>query len=168
MRRRLLVLLGLLSLFLPVLTAAPATANTYPGLHQQDWTHGDLVLRARIAIEVNDFQQGRFRFRMQCFASGASTPCDLFPGVAHWYDLTDGAHYVNSTLAACAVCYEDVWTGSYRPLLDNHTYAVKEVDFQAYFRGYNYWGSFHTICSYRVTWHTSADPTIGSLYCSYP
>jgi hypothetical protein len=172
MRKRLLVLLGLLSLFLPVLTAAPATANTYPGLHIQDWTHNDLVLRGRIAIEVNDAGQGRLRFHMQCFKYddiGGLNPtlCNLYPEQSHWYDLTSGAHY-SKDQSPCFQCFEDVWVGTYRTLQDNHTYAVKQANFWAYFFSGLYTSSLHTICSYRVTWHTGGSPTIGSLYCYVP
>jgi hypothetical protein len=97
MRRRLLILLALLlSLSLCVLHAAPASANTYPGLHEQEWTRQASTLNARITIEVNDLNQGRFRFHLRCFIYNETTRtqepqrCNFHAGTAHWYDLTTG------------------------------------------------------------------------------
>lgn len=171
MRKPLLVLLALLCLSLPLLTATPATANSYPGLHQKQWTSPyDDVLRARIAIEVNDSGQGRLRFRMQCFYINANgqliaVNCRMVPRTITWADLTTGETFSRSISHEQPVTTDYTWTGVYRTLQNNHTYAVKSSDFSAFFYRSDYHGSLHTICSYRVTWHTGGSPTIGSLWC---
>ena len=156
MRKLLLVFLAMFSVAVAVLNAPPAAANTYPGLHQQDWTspYSD-VLRARIAIEVNDQGQGRFRFRILCFRytdTGDFVPqlCDMYPGTAHWYDLTTGAHYSNSNLLPDYASYDSTWTGTYRTLQNNHVYAVKESNFNVqFYTSPGYISNYHTICSYK-------------------
>jgi hypothetical protein len=170
MRKPLLVLLALLSLSLPVLTATPATANSYPGLHQQQWISPyDDVLRARIAIEVNDQNQGRYRFRIQCFYINANgqliaEQCLMGPGKHTWADLTTGQTFSREP-GDDQIDTDFTWTGQYRTLQNNHTYAVKAEGFLVYFYRTEYVSQKHTICSYRVTWHTGGSPTIGSLWC---
>jgi hypothetical protein len=174
MRRRLLIFLVLLlSLSLSILEAVPATANTYPGLHEQEWTRQASTLNARITIEVNDLNQGRFRFHLRCFIFNDATRrqepqrCDFYPGVAHWYDLTTGEHYSKTLSAVVNSADYCCWLGVYRTLRDGHTYAVKAEGFSAYFYEEGFFSNYHTICSYRVTWHSSGNPDIGSLYCYY-
>jgi hypothetical protein len=173
MRKPLLVLLVLLSLSLPVLTATPATANSYPGLHQQQWISPyDDILRARIAIEVNDSGQGRYRFRIQCFYIDANgrliaANCLMGPGKHTWKDLTTGETFSKSPPDE-QFDTDQTWVGTYRTLRDNHTYAVKAEGFLVYFYRSEYVSQQHTICSYRVTWHTGRSPTIGSLWCNVP
>jgi hypothetical protein len=169
MRKYLLVFLAMLSLSVPVLSATPAAANAYPGLHVQDWIspYND-VLRARITIEVNDQNQGRYRFRIICYYYDANgrlidQQCLMGPGTHIWKDLTTGETFSRSPGDVTAHDY--TWTGQYRTLQNDDTYAVKAQDFLVYFYHSNYVSQKHTICSYKVTWHTGGSPTIGGLWC---
>ena len=62
----------------PVTT--PAAANSYPGLVEKEWYHGNDILNARIAIEVNGSGQGRFRFHLQVLLHQRQRPTDQ-PGL---------------------------------------------------------------------------------------
>jgi hypothetical protein len=92
MRRYLRILVVLACLTLPLVPATPAAANTYPGLVQKEWFHGDDVLQARIAIEVNSENQGRFRLHLSCFRTDASGRRSLqycnfdHTALTCWYD----------------------------------------------------------------------------------
>jgi hypothetical protein len=67
MRSYLRILIVLACLSLPLVATVPAAANSYPGLVEREWTHGNDLLNARIAIEVNSANEGRFRLHLRCF-----------------------------------------------------------------------------------------------------
>ena len=166
MRKYLLGPLIVLSLVLPVLTAGPATANSYPGLVEKEWSHGDDVLNARIAIEVNSAGEGRFRFRLRCFyvdqAGRHAQFCNFYPGTAVWCDLTVAGTPCPSRALGNIHDYDYTWVGSYRTLQNNHTYGAYIGEFRAQFDRSGYLGAAHNICTKKVTWHTGGSPTESS------
>ena len=170
MRTRLVTVLASLFVVLSMLGATPASANSYPGLVEKNYYHNNDTLRARIAIEVNGAGQGRYRFHLTCYhttdnGTKVAQYCDFDPHIATWCDLTTGSCvYGRPALVIHDADY--TWTGSYRTLVNNHTYAVKMFDFKAsYFYISGHRGAFHTICSNKVTWHSGGSPTVGSAAC---
>lgn len=178
MRKRLLKLalvLVLAALSLPVLAAAPAAANSYPGLNEQEWFHGNDILNARIAIEVNGSNQGRFRFHLRCFRVDANgrrsaqtcsfpNPFGTLPdaGTAYWFDHT--SLFTASRALGIVVNDPDgdyTWVGTYRTLQSGHVYSAKVANFRAYFHSSGYQGAAHTIC-------TSAIYNDGSNWVAVP
>jgi hypothetical protein len=170
--RRVTVLTALLVLLL-VLGTTGARAST-PGLVEKWYFHNNDSLRARIAIEVNDAGQGRYRFHLTCYYTTANGTrvdqyCDFELGTARaaWCDLTTGSCVYGSPSPDFVEHDNDyTWTGSYRTLVNNHTYAAKMFDFKAYyFYTSGHLGAFHTICTNKVTWHSGGSPTIGGAAC---
>jgi hypothetical protein len=164
-RSKLIVLILLAFGLLLGPTTTPAVANSYPGLVEKEWYHGDDILNARIAIEVNGSGQGRFRLHLQCFYTDASgrrhdQACDFEFGTISWCDLTIDDCFVRAP-ADHAYGADLTWTGVYRTLVNNHTYASDAVNFRAWFSHSGYQGAFHYICTKKVTWHTGGSPTIG-------
>jgi hypothetical protein len=165
LRRSKIVFLPLLVFgFLLGPTTAPVAANSYPGLVEKEFYHGNDILNARIAIEVNSSDQGRFRFRLQCFFTDANghridQTCDFDPGIAEWCDLTTNDCFRRELGLATGA--DVVWTGTYRTLANNHTYAARILGFRAYFYHSGYLGAWHNICTKKVIWHTGGSPTIG-------
>jgi len=145
-------------------TTTPVAANSYPGLVEKWFYHGDDILNARLAIEVNSSGQGRFRWHLQCFYTDANgrrhdQVCNFDVGTAFWCDLTPYecfSRYLGVDSGA-----DLTWTGQYRTLINNHTYASDVVSFRAYFTHSGYQGAWHSICTKKVTWHTGGSPTIG-------
>jgi hypothetical protein len=169
MRTRLVTVLATLLLMLFVFGATAASANTYPGLVDTSYYHLSDTLQARIAIEVNSASQGRFRFHLTCYYTDDNGHknhqfCDFFPGTATWCDLTTGG-CVSRPLGFVSHDDDYIWTGSYRTLVNNHTYAAKVVGFSAYFYNSGYSGADHTICTKKVTWHSGGSPTVGGAWC---
>jgi hypothetical protein len=171
--RRVTVLTALLVLLL-VLGTTGARANSYPGLVEKWYFHNNDSLRARIAIEVNGAGQGRYRFHLTCYYTDDNGHtntqyCDFELGIARadWCDLTTGSCVYGSPSPDFVEHDADyTWTGSYRTLVNNHTYAAKMFDFKAsYFYNSGHVGAFHTICTNKVTWHSGGSPTIGSAAC---
>jgi hypothetical protein len=151
-------------------TTAPVAANSYPGLVQKEWFHGNDILNARITIEVNDSSQGRFRFRLQCFYTDANgrrhdQACAFDAGVAFWCDLTTDDCFSRNLGSDYGA--DLTWTGQYRTLVNNHTYAVDVISFRAWFSHSGYQGAWHDVCAKKVTWHTGGSPTIGGYPYSW-
>jgi hypothetical protein len=165
MRRYLRILVVLACLTLPLVPATPAAANTYPGLVQKEWFHGDDVLQARIAIEVNSENQGRFRLHLSCFRTDASGRRSLqycnfdHTALTCWYDgLISG---VCETQADKNNVKEYVWVGSYRKLIAGHTYSADAHGFRAEFLASGYQGAEHRICTRQWTaFQSTSDPPI--------
>jgi hypothetical protein len=163
LRRSKMAFLTLTVLGLMLGATSPAEANSYPGLVEKEWSHGTAVLNARLAIEVNSYGEGRFRWHLHCYYDYGSGRvdqlCDFDPGYVTWCDLTANICYSRDL----ALLYDSdhTWVGSYRTLINNHTYAVKVISFQAYFATSEYLGAYHSMCSKKVTWHTGGSPTIG-------
>jgi hypothetical protein len=62
-------------------TTAPVAANSYPGLVQKEWFHGNDILNARITIEVNDSDGVVSRyFLASCVQSVATSSQPPGPG----------------------------------------------------------------------------------------
>jgi hypothetical protein len=171
MRTRLVTVLASLFVVLSVLGATPASANSTPGLVEKYYYHLSDTLRARIAIEVNDASQGRYRFHLTCYYTDDNGHtntqyCDFDPHIATWCDLTTGS-CVSGKPSPEYVSHDTdyTWTGTYRTLVNNHTYAAKMTDFLAYFYTSGHVGALHTICTDKVTWHSGGSPTIGGAWC---
>ena len=166
--RRVTVLTALLVLLL-VLGTTGARAST-PGLVEKWYFHNNDSLRARIAIEVNDAGQGRYRFHLTCYYTDDNGHtntqyCDFDPHIATWCDLTTGS-CVSGRPELVIHDNDHTWTGSvYRTLVNNHTYAAKMTGFLAYFYNSGHVGALHTICTKKVTWHSGGSPTVGGAWC---
>jgi hypothetical protein len=158
MRTRRVTILATLFALLFVLGTTEASANTYPGLVEKSYTHGNDTLTARIAIEVNGSSQGRYRFHLTC-----NSDCNMGFESATWCDLTTGACATGP--GSTVHDSDNIWWGTYRTLANNHTYAAKASNFSAFFYASGYQGALHTICTKRVTWHSGGSPTIGSAWC---
>ena len=145
-------------------TTTPVVANSYPGLVEKEWYHGNDILNARIAIEVNGSGEGRFRLHLQCFYTDANglrhdQACSFEFGTAFWCELTIDDCFGRNLADDYGA--DLTWTGQYRKLANNHTYAADTVNFRAWFSHSGYQGAFHDICTKKVTWHTGGSPTIG-------
>jgi hypothetical protein len=171
MRTRLVTVLASLFVVLSVLGAPAASANSTPGLVEKSYSALGDTLRARIAIEVNSASQGRYRFHLTCYYTDDNGNtglqyCDMGGGTATWCDLTTGSCVSGTPSPEYASHDTDyTWTGSYRTLVNNHTYAAKMTDFHAYFYNSTRVGAQHTICTKKVTWHSGGSPTVGSAWC---
>ena len=124
-------------------------------------------MRARIAIEVNGANQGRFH--LTCYhttANGTKVPqyCDFSSAAAFWCDLTT-ATCPHRVLGSVTHDDDHTWVGSYHTLANNHKYAAKVSGFSAYFYNSGYQGTSHVICTKEVTWHSGGSPTIGGAAC---
>jgi hypothetical protein len=155
MRRYLQVLFVLACLALPLVPAAPAAANSYPGLVEKEWYHGDDILNARIAIEVNSAKEGRFRLHLRCFRTDANGRRSLqlcnfdHTALTCWFDgLISG---VCETQADKNSVADYTWVGSYRKLIAGHTYMADAQGFRAKFLGSGYQGAEHRICTRQWT-----------------
>jgi hypothetical protein len=151
MRGYLRILFVLACLALPLVPAAPAAANSYPGLVEKEWYHGNDILNARIAIEVNSAKEGRFRLRLRCFRTDANgrrslQRCDFdHTALTCWFhELQAG---VCETQADKKNVAEYVWVGSYRRLIAGHWYMADAQGFRARFRSSGYQGQTHRICT---------------------
>jgi hypothetical protein len=169
MRTRLVTVLASLLVVLFMLGATAASANSYPGLVEKNYYHNNDTLRARIAIEVNGAGQGRYRFHLTCYhttdnGTKVAQYCDFDPHIATWCDLTTGS-CVSGRPALVIHDNDYTWTGSYRTLVNNHTYAAKMTGFLAYFYNSGHVGALHTICTKKVTWHSGGSPTVGGAWC---
>jgi hypothetical protein len=150
---RIVLVLACLSLLLAAVPA-PAGANSYPGLVEKEWYAGNDVLNARLAIEVNSANEGRFRLHLRCFyveEGGRRVPqeCDFrFDDETCWYAWTS-----NPTGPICRVpgaVNDDAdytWVGQYRKLYAGVTYEVTSYWFKAYFERSNRQGGRHNICT---------------------
>ena len=151
MRRYLRILLVLVCLSLPLVPTAPAAANSYPGLVEREWYHGNDILNARIAIEVNAANEGRFRLRLRCFRTDANgrrslQSCDFdHTALTCWFDGL--IHGVCETQADKRNVKEYVWVGSYRKLIAGHQYMADAQGFRAKFLASGYQGAEHRICT---------------------
>jgi hypothetical protein len=155
MRRYLQVLFVLACLALPLVPATPAAANSYPGLVEKEWYHGDDILNARIAIEVNSAKEGRFRLHLSCFrtdASGRRSPqiCDFdHTALTCWFhELQPG---VCETQADKKDVADYTWVGSYRKLVAGDWYVADAEGFRAKFHASGYQGAEHRICTRQWT-----------------
>ncbi|HZA85185.1 MAG TPA: hypothetical protein VFC13_27550 [Actinomycetes bacterium] len=164
MQRYVRILIVLACLSLPLVATVPAAANSYPGLVERQWVHGNDVLNARIAIEVNSATEGRFRLRLRCFridpiAGQRLQACDFdHTGLTCWYDgLVFGVCEIQTDQTAS----DYTWVGSYRRLVAGHTYMADAHAFRARFRSSGYQGAEHRICTRQWTaFQSSTSPGI--------
>ena len=142
----------------------PAAANSYPGLVEKEWYHGNDILNARIAIEVNSANEGRFRLHLSCFRTDANgrrstQTCDFdHTAPTCWFDgLISGVCETQADKTAT----EYTWVGSYRKLVAGHTYMADAQGFRAKFHNSGYQGAVHRICTRRWTaFQSSSSPPI--------
>ena len=164
MQRYLRVLIVLVCLSLPLVATTPAAANSYPGLVEKEWYHGNDILNARIAIEVNSANEGRFRLHLSCFRTDANgrrstQTCDFdHTAPTCWFDgLISGVCETQADKTAT----EYTWVGSYRKLVAGHTYMADAQGFRAKFHTSGYQGAEHRICTRRWTaFQSSSSPPI--------
>jgi hypothetical protein len=165
MQRYLRILTVLVCLSLPLVATVPAAANSYQGLVEREWTHGNDVLNARIAIEVNSANEGRFRLHLRCFRIDSVTGrrtvqiCDFdHTNPTCWFDgLISGVCETQADKTAT----DYTWVGSYRKLYAGHTYMADAQGFRARFHSSGYQGAEHRICTERWTaFQSSSSPAI--------
>jgi hypothetical protein len=186
MRRRLITLLLLVPLACgaTLFAVAPAHANSFPGLVEQDYTRvespsGDsYTVRARIAIEVETpGVTGRLRFRLECFRTDADTgttapnSCDFhFSSGANGFWCSGTSSPTNCSprdFPDVENSSNSLWVGSWHALQPKTVYAAKIDSFQAVFNsGAGPAGVFHAISSgtvkaLRATIGAEAESEIG-------
>ena len=158
MRRRTLVILAVVAALMAVGAPAPALAdaNNVVAINEDEYSHGSDVINARLGIERNtNSTQGKFRLRLRCFYTNPDTGqrtaqrCDFQFGAGNdvcWKDLTAGST-VCGTLDSRPDRFDEVWTGTYRTLVNGHRYQAVVDDYRAHFNASGYTGAYHDISS---------------------